>query len=49
MTVSQENAIFLAIKEAVEETIAELGMEAVYALSMFNSTQGFEETLAVAA
>lgn len=49
MTVSDELAIYVAIRESVEEAIAELGMEAVYALSMFPSADQKEEAFAVAA
>jgi hypothetical protein len=49
MTVSEELAIYVAIREAVEETIAELGIEAVYALSMFPSAEKNDEALALAA
>lgn len=49
MTVSEELAIFVAITEAVEEAITELGMEAVHALSMFPSAYQKEEVYALAA
>jgi hypothetical protein len=49
MTVSEELAILVAITEAVEEVVAELGMEAVYALSMFPSAeQAFEDVVLAA-
>lgn len=49
MTESEELAIYLAIREAVEEAVTELGMEAVYALSMFPSADQNEEAYALAA
>jgi hypothetical protein len=49
MTEAEELAIFVAITEAVEEVVAELGMEAVYALSMFPSAEQRFEEVALAA
>lgn len=49
MTVTEELAIYVAVREAVEETIAELGMEAVHALSMFPSADKKQEAFALAA
>jgi hypothetical protein len=49
MTVTEELAIFVAITESVDEAIELLGMEAVYALSMFQSAKQLEESYAIAA
>jgi hypothetical protein len=49
MTVLDELVVYTAIRESVEEAIAELGMEAVYALSMFPSADQKQETYALAA
>lgn len=49
MTVSEELAILTAITESVREVVLELGMDAVFALSMFPSAERLGDELAKAA